>query len=212
MQEHASADALALERLLFFSDAVFAIAITLLVIEIKLPPLPHEAGDRALVGALVRLVPLFVGFVISFFLIGQTWVEHHKMGRELRSLDVGLLWKNLFLLFFVAFLPFATALLSEHFGTRIAVVVYASTFAGLGLAKAAYWRHAVRRGHVHDPLSAAVGSISRRVWATPLAAAAVAVAASLGVPYAPLGFVAIPLLVRLLDRAGATGRAARAPA
>jgi uncharacterized membrane protein len=209
MREDAPSDALALERLLFFSDAVFAIAITLLVIEIRLPPLPHGAGDGAVVVALAQLVPLFVGFVISFFLIGQTWVEHHKMGRELRSFDLGLLWKNLFLLFFVAFMPFATALLSEHFGTRVAVVVYATSFAGLGVAKAAYWRHAVRRGHVHDPLSDAVRSIGRRVWAAPLAAAGVAIAAALGVPYAPAGFVAIPLLVRLLDRPTATRPAAR---
>ncbi len=179
---------------------MFAIAITLLVIEIKLPPLPHDAGDAAVAVALSRLIPLFVGFVISFFLIGQTWVEHHKMGRELRSLDLGLLWKNLFLLFFVAFLPFATALLSEQFGSRVAVVVYASTFAGLGLAKAVYWRHAVKRGHVRERSSASVRSISRRVWATPLAAGAVAIAAAAGLPFAPAGFVAIPVLARLLDR------------
>lgn len=76
-------DELALERLLFFSDAVFAIAITLLVIEIRVPTLPHNATDRDLVVALLNLTPRIVGFIISFFLVGQTWIEHHRIGRRL---------------------------------------------------------------------------------------------------------------------------------
>jgi len=206
--QHDSSGGLALERLLFFSDAVFAIAITLLVIEIKQPPLPHGAGDREVAVALSRLIPLFVGFVISFALIGQTWIEHHKMGRLLQSFDLGLLWKNLFLLFFVAFLPFATALFSEHFATRVATFVYAATFTGLGIAKMAFWSHAVKRGHVQDPLSAAVRGVSRRVWATPLTAGSVAVAALAGVPFATFGFMAIPLVARLLDRPAVPSTAA----
>jgi uncharacterized membrane protein len=199
MQETSHAETLALERLLFFSDAVFAIAITLLVIEIKLPPLPHTPGEAELGRALVSLAPLFTGFVISFLLIAQTWVEHHKMGRQLRAYDVGLLWRNAFLLLFVAFLPFATAVMSEHPRLRVAVSLYAFTFGGLGLAKLGFWRHAVRRGLVErDSLEAR--SISRRVWATPLTAAGVGVAALAGVPHAYAGFALIPVVASGLDR------------
>ena len=200
MHEHDSSDTLALERVLFFSDAVFAIAITLLVIEIKVPSLGHHVKERDLLIALANLIPLIVGFIISFFLIGQTWVEHHKIGRQLQSFDLGLLWKNLFLLFFVAFMPFATALLSEYFQTRIADVVYALTFAGLGFAKMAFWRHALSRGHVRNPEAAEAVSISRRVWATPIAALIVAIAAFLGAGWAPVGFVLIPVIAKTLDR------------
>jgi len=107
MENSQSADQLAFERMLFFSDAVFAIAITLLVIEIKVPVLPHGATDRELGFALVGLIPRFVGFIISFFLVGQTWVEHHRIGRQLQRYERGLLWSNLWMLFFVAAMPFA---------------------------------------------------------------------------------------------------------
>src|SRR4030095_10447813 len=139
-----SSEHLDLERVLFFSDAVFAIAITLLVIEVRVPALPHDATDRDLGLALVGVVPKIVVFVISFFLIGQTWIEHHRIGRQLRRYERGFLWKNLWVLFFVVSMPFATPLLSEYPWSRITVAVYALVFTGLGLAKAGLWRYAVR--------------------------------------------------------------------
>ncbi len=190
---------LALERVLFFSDAVFAIAITLLVIEIRVPALPHGAADGEIGGALLGIIPRIIGFVISFFLIGQTWVEHHRIGRQLAGQDRGLLWKNLGFLFFVAVMPFSTALLSEHHLSPLANVVYALIFAGLGLAKTAFWRHAVSHMLV-DGETDESRSIGRRVWATPLVALFVAVAAGAGVPYAVAGFAMIPVAAQLLDR------------
>jgi uncharacterized membrane protein len=201
MHDRESADHLAFERFLFFSDAVFAIAITLLVIEIRVPELPHGAGGRELAAALAHLLPRFVGFVISFFLIGQTWVEHHRIGRLLQGFDRGLLWKNLSLLFFVAFMPFATALHSEYFASRVAITVYATVFAGLGLAKASLWRHAVARGLAATGDEDA-GHIGRRVWATPIVAGGVAVAGAAGVPLAVMGFMLIPVVAQMLDRRG----------
>jgi uncharacterized membrane protein len=203
MENPQSADQLAFERMLFFSDAVFAIAITLLVIEIRVPVLPHGASDRQLGSALVTLFPRFVGFIISFFLIGQTWVEHHRIGRQLRRYERGLLWSNLWMLFFVATMPFATALLSEYPWSRVTVTVYALIFTGLGLAKVSLWRNALRHRLV-DVASAEAQSISRRVWATPLTAATVGGLGAVGVPFAMLGFTLIPLVARLLDRRGAT--------
>jgi uncharacterized membrane protein len=199
MERDDEGSALALERLLFFSDAVFAIAITLLVIEIKVPALPHDAGDRDLGMALLQLTPRVIGFVISFFLVGQVWIEHHRMGRLLKSIDTGLLWRNLALLFFVAFMPFATGVLSEFFRSPIAVAFYGVTFAGLGFTKARWWQYAVKRNLVNRSASE-VTHISRRVWATPLTAGAVAIAGGLGLPFAVVGFSAIPFVARLMDR------------
>src|SRR5262245_43073272 len=199
MEHSQTADQLAFERMLFFSDAVFAIAITLLVIEIRVPVLPHGATERQLASAVLSLSPRIVGFIISFFLIGQTWVEHHRIGRQLKGFDRGLLWSNLFMLFFVAAMPFATALLSEYPWSRITVTVYAFIFTGLGLAKASLWRGALRR-HLVDVRSAETRSISRRIWATPITAAAVGVSGAAGVPFAMMGFPLIPVVARLLDR------------
>lgn len=199
MSDDHSGEPLALERLLFFSDAVFAIAITLLVIEIKAPVLPHGASDGEIGRALLVQTPRFIGFATTFFLIGQTWIEHHRIGRLLTGFDLGLLWKNLFLLFVVAAMPFASALLSEFFGSPLVTTIYALVFAALGLAKAAFWRHAVRRGLV---LAGAPDArhISRRVWSTPLTAGVVAVVSALGVPFGVMGFAMIPVVARILDR------------
>ena len=195
----AQTDRLGLDRMLLFSDAVFAIAITLLVIEVKVPSLGHGASERDLGVTLLSLLPQLIGFVISFFLIGQTWIEHHRIGRLLAGFDLGALWWNLLLLFFVAFMPFATAALSEHIASRIAGAMYAVSFAGLGLAKAGLWRHLVRNGHVRGD-ALVVDGVNRRIWAVPITAGAVAVGAITGVPFAFVGFALIPLVALALER------------
>ena len=85
--------------------------------------------------------------------------------------------------------------------SRVTVTVYAFIFTGLGLAKASLWRGAVRCRLV-DVDSAEAQSISRRVWATPLTAAAVGTLGAVGVPFTMVGFTAIPIVARLLDRRG----------
>ncbi|HKP29960.1 MAG TPA: hypothetical protein VJU15_11190 [Gemmatimonadales bacterium] len=96
-------------------------------------------------------------------------------------------------------MPFASALMSEYFGSRLATTVYALVFAGLGLAKAGLWRHAVRRNLV-DRSAPDTVRIGGRVWATPITAGAVAVAAMAGIPWPVMGFMFIPLVAHLLDR------------
>jgi uncharacterized membrane protein len=192
---------LAFERILFFSDAVFAISITLLVLEIKVPEIPKEFSELQLGYSLLRMTPKFIGFFISFFLIGQTWIEHHRMCSFLGEYDFGLLWRNLWLLLFVVFLPFATALLSEYYVSRVAISIYACSLAGLGFAKASFWHHAVKRNLLAKDADAAQAvRISRRVWATPLTSFTVVLAAVVGIPYAYCGFAFIPLVALFLDR------------
>jgi len=192
---------LAFERILFFSDAVFAISITLLVLEIKVPTIQQEFTELQLGYALLHMTPKIVGFFISFFLIGQTWIEHHRMCSYLGTYNSGMLWRNLWLLLFVAFLPFATALMSEYYYSSVAICVYACTLAGLGFAKASFWIHAVHKHLVAkdiDTLQAA--RIGRRVWATPITSLGVVLAAFVGIPFAYCGFAFIPAAALLLDR------------
>lgn len=135
-----------LERMILFSDAVFAIAITLLVIEIKIPEI-HEPTDKALLHSLALLIPKFIGFIISFIFIGLYWTIHHRMFGFVTSYDKKLLRLNLFFLFFIALLPFSTGFYSEfagpmvRFNLKTPLAVYVLNFAAVGFINYLMWRH-----------------------------------------------------------------------
>ncbi|HYJ37839.1 MAG TPA: TMEM175 family protein, partial [Chitinophagaceae bacterium] len=109
-----------LERLILFSDAVFAIAITLLVIEIKIPELEREhISDKALLQSLAHLIPKFIGFIVSFLLIGLYWSVHHRMFGFVTNYDGRLRFLNLLFLFFIVLMPFSTGFYSEYSGLEL---------------------------------------------------------------------------------------------
>jgi hypothetical protein len=99
-------------RLVFFSDAVFAIAVTLLVLEIRPPE-----DTRHLLHGLAALWPSYLSYAITFLLIGQVWANHHVMFDHIRSADRMVLFLNTLLLMDIAFLPFAAAVLADAFRT-----------------------------------------------------------------------------------------------
>ena len=115
-----------MERLIFFSDAVFAIAITLLVIEIRVPHLTTGSSDEAL-QALRSLVPSFFGFALSFVVIGRFWMGHHSAMANVAGYSSKLIWPNLLLLMSIAFMPFATAFMSANIGQLVPTVFYNAT-------------------------------------------------------------------------------------
>lgn len=121
---HHGAPAHALERLVFFSDAVFAISITLLVIELKVPHLPYSASNEAFVQALANMTPQFIGFLISFFVVGAFWHGHHRAFNCARHWSPRLVMPNLFLLLSVAGMPFFTALVSDYYGKLVPSAAY----------------------------------------------------------------------------------------
>jgi uncharacterized membrane protein len=111
-----------------FSDGVFAIAITLLILEVKVPP---NAPDTALARELLRLWPSYLAYVASFVTIGVMWLNHHRLFTLIRKSDDGLIGINLLLLFGQTWIPFPTGLLAQHLGApgeRVAGVVYAASF------------------------------------------------------------------------------------
>jgi len=190
---------LEIERMLFFSDAVFAIAITLLALELKVPAQSVVTSENQLGQTLLGMLLVVIGFAWSFLLIGQTWIEHHRIGKFLTGTDRGLLWWNLFLLFFVALMPFTTALISEYFVSPIATIIYAAGFSGLSLCKVGLWRHAQSKGLIKGD-RAETHEIGRRIWASPLVSLSVVLLAWVGVPYAYFGFLLIPVVARILSR------------
>lgn len=103
-----------LHRLVFFSDAVFAIVLTLLVLELR-PP--QVAGVDGLIAALGGMIPHFIAFFASFAVISIFWAAHMSIFQRMKVFDWPVAWLNLLFLFTIALMPFASAILGEH-GTR----------------------------------------------------------------------------------------------
>jgi uncharacterized membrane protein len=139
-----------LERIILFSDAVFAIAITLLIIEIKVPEMHHPSNHDALVG-LARLTPKFIGFFIGFFVIATYWAAHHRIFRFVHRYDDRLIWLNILFLLSIVLMPFTSAYYSEYSLTSVPFILYCSSVVGTGLLQMRMQRALAnpRRGYVH---------------------------------------------------------------
>jgi uncharacterized membrane protein len=129
-----------------FSDGVFAIAITLLILDVRVPNGP--AGSLA--SALIRQWPTYVSFLISFAFIGIMWVNHHRLFNHIRRCDNSLLFFNLLLLLGVTVVPFPTALLANRYfipaDRTVAAAVFNGTYFVIAIFFNVLWHHAVRSG------------------------------------------------------------------
>jgi TMEM175 potassium channel family protein len=131
-----------------FSDGVFAIAITLLVLEFKVPHLPPGASSQELFRALLGLWPSMVAFLGSFGAILIMWINHHGLFRLIHKTDSPFLFANGFMLLMVTFVPFPTAVLAEYLGRpgeRAAAAFYIGTFILTSIAFNAFWLTATKR-------------------------------------------------------------------
>ncbi len=142
-----------LDRVLALSDGVFAIAITLLVLNIEVPEIPEDLVAQELPGELFDLWPKFFSYVLSFVVILFYWTAHHGIFGAIRDYDRGLIWLNSLFLMCVAFLPFPTDLLGEYGDQQLVVVFYAGSLAITRLLLTAVWWYA-SSGHrlIHDDL------------------------------------------------------------
>ncbi len=133
-------------RVLTFSDGVFAIAMTLLVVGIAVPVIHHDRDSvHALADKLSDLTPNFVSFFVSFAVIGRYWAAHHEFVGLLQRIDTRLLATNLVYLAFIAFLPFPTALLGTLFENPLSVALYAVIVAIISGLEVVLFRQAHRR-------------------------------------------------------------------
>jgi uncharacterized membrane protein len=133
-------------RVLSFSDGLFAIAATLLVVGIAVPTIQDANNVGDLADALNDQTEEFVSFAISFAVIGRYWVAHHQLFSLLRAFDRGLVNLNLVYLGFIAFVPFPTALLGEYFDNPLAVSIYAAAVAIVSGLEVLLVRHARQAG------------------------------------------------------------------
>jgi uncharacterized membrane protein len=173
-------------RVLAFSDGLFAIAMTLLVVAIAVPVLEVGSDEGELLRALDDLVPNFISFFLSFAVIGRYWFAHHVLFALLRAVDSRLIALNMVYLGFVAFLPFPTALLGEYFDNPIAVAAYALTAAIVSGMEVVLLRHAYRAGLMRISLSPAAVRWGSTLSLSPVATFLISI---------PIAFVSTPLAV-----------------
>jgi len=138
-------------RIEAFSDGVFAIAITLLVLGITIPRARDLDAGGSLGSMLMKLWPHYLAFVTSFITILAQWVNHHRIFSFIQRTDHQFLYWNGSLLLFITFMPFPTALLAEfllHSEARIAGSVFAGTYVATAFAFKGLWHHASKNGRL----------------------------------------------------------------
>lgn len=136
-----------LERLILFTDAVFAIAITLLAIEIKLPEMEGRPTDAQIWEQLVRLIPKFIGFLTGFAVIALYWMAHHRIFRFMRNYNPKILWLNILFLLFIVLMPFSSGLFSSYATVKAPFTVYAVNIVLAALAQVWLMRYLANPAH-----------------------------------------------------------------
>jgi uncharacterized membrane protein len=155
-------------RLEAFSDGVFAVAITLLVLSFQPPTASERFIDSALLGFLYNQWPMLFAFVTSFATIGVMWINHHRLFKHIKRTDTGLLLLNLLLLLFIVFIPYPTALLAQQYALHpdqhLAAVVYSGTYVIMAICFNLLWRYASYHNRLlgKDVDQRAVMAISRQ--------------------------------------------------
>lgn len=145
------------DRVSFFSDAVYAIAMTLLVVDLHAPEFAGPQDDfGALAGALLGEWPQVFGFFLGFILLGRFWRAHHVFFASLRSIDGRFITLNLVYLAVVAFTPFPVGMLSDYEGNPAAFLMFAACMIGISGLEVLMYVHAVRHGHTRERLTPAV--------------------------------------------------------
>lgn len=133
-----------LERMILFSDAVFAIAITLLAIELKVPEFDkHTATDQLLYEKLAEMIPKFMGFLVSFFVIGMYWTFHHKLFGYVTGYTRNTLSLNLAFLLAVVLMPFSTSFYTQYLlqPVKAPVIIYVLNISFIGITNLLLWMH-----------------------------------------------------------------------
>ena len=188
-----------LERLIFFSDAVFAIAITLLIIDVHAPHVPWGSPDRAYIGALLDLTPSLFGFFVSFFVIGAFWAGHHRAFALAGHYSDTLNGPNLMMLCSVVFLPFSTSFMSHNMGTLIPTQVYNLSLIAAGLLNIRLVRIVTAPPIVSEAVSAErIAIVRARGPAVVLGALCAMLVAFWDPRFSQMALITIPLWLRLL--------------
>lgn len=174
---------LGIDRLAALSDGIFAVVMTLLVLDLHAPARAAVASQAGLGVALGRLWPSVVAYLMSFLTLGIFWIgQQVELGSLVRG-DRDVTWLNLAFLLGISLMPFSTALLARFIGYRLALAVYWANLLVVGLALLACWRRARRSGLLTPEAEATAFEVNQRRIVRSQALYAVAALACLVSPY-----------------------------
>jgi uncharacterized membrane protein len=176
-EERAHAGDIGKQRMEALSDGLYAIALTLLVLELKLPPLHGGATNTDLLHALGELAPKVLTWFLSFWVMSVLWLSQVRIYHLVHSLSNTMVRLELIQLACVSLMPFSTALIGEHGNLPVAAVIYAANMLAISLTGALRTRELLHQPHVHlKPIEAAVlNRLKTRAYALPACAAAAVV-------------------------------------
>ena len=189
-------------RLEAFSDGVFAVAITLLALNIAVAGPGH---GKSLADQLGLHWPAFVAYAISFFTIGIIWVNHHALLRSVKAVDRTLLFLNLVLLLFVVLIPFSTATAAEYLSkdnwdSRVAMALYAGVFVGMSLGFGGIFEWTLHSENVYQPVPPERRWAARIRFVGGAAVYAVAVVIALFSAYAAFALMGLVAVYYIFER------------
>jgi uncharacterized membrane protein len=191
------------------NDGIYAVAMTLLVLELKLPENLLHASDAEFSQALANLFPKFIAWLLSFFILALFWIGHQRAFHYVRHVDMKLTWINVLALLFASLMPFSSALIGEHSQRFASQLFYDANMAALAIATLLQLAHIGAHPELCDPPipRALLAGARFRCWSlVALALAGVAIA-SWQPRFGTLAFVLMFLLARIGRRVEA--RAAR---
>jgi uncharacterized membrane protein len=130
------------QRLEALTDAVFAIVMTLLVLELSIPAIAEGSAHAGLWPRLIDMWPKFLSYGVTFLMLGFMWIFHHRQFSHIKRMDNVFAWINITALMFVALLPFSTSLLGEYIDEQVAVLIYGGNFIACTIARYIAWLYA----------------------------------------------------------------------
>jgi uncharacterized membrane protein len=134
----------ATNRIETLTDGVFAIVMTLLVLNLAIPEISQTSAETELFSKIVQLWPKLLSYAVSFIILGIFWVGHHHMFHHIKRANTGLLWINIFFLLFVALVPFTTALSGDYSTVEAPFIIYGINLVPIFILRFVIWEYATR--------------------------------------------------------------------
>jgi uncharacterized membrane protein len=158
------------ERLTLFSDAIFAFAMTLLAVDIRVPEIAQNLVNSQLNIELANLAPKLIGYVLSFFISASYWIFYHRIFTNIKRYDRTLISLNIFFLFFIVLIPFPSDLIGRYLSQEISIVIYATVMAAIGFVLSLIWSYASSHHRLIDLdlNNATIRRLRMRTYASPI--------------------------------------------